>query len=348
MLNPQIIDKAISADVSFAVVALPGTTRQRIFTTPADNDTSRLKQTGVSIAPWLARWESRLTMPIEIDAAQLDAAASSNSGKPGHTPWPHAGSTSHAAYIENVSRVIESCRKRNGKTVYSRTTSADMKPGITPGTIYNDICEKFPDTCRFIFHTPATGTWTGATPELLLDYNRQSRQCRVMSLAGTRPQNTPLPWDKKNLLENRFVSDFIVDTFRDFGIQPSTGPITTLPYGNNIEHLRRDITAVWRNDLPVEQLIDALNPTPALCGTPRQNAIADITDHETHNRGCYGGIIALESAEAMKIYVILRCCHISGNRLTAISGGGITPDSDPEAEWRESTAKASVFNRYTS
>lgn len=299
----------------------------------------------LSVSPWLRPWETRITFAHETTPQELDAIAE-RSPAPIHTTGAPSCSTTHASYIANVGKVIESCRQRGGKTVYSRLTASEIKAGFSPGMIYADMCAEFPDTCRFIFHTPSTGLWMGATPELLLDYHQPTARCRVMSLAGTRPQGLDVAWDEKNRHENQFVADFITESFRQFGIEACAGPLFTLPYGDKIEHLCREITAIWPENMPISRLIDQLNPTPALCGTPKAEAIADIAAHESHPRGCYGGIIALEAPEGLQIFVMLRCCHIAGNRLTAITGGGITPDSDPETEWAESNAKASFFQKY--
>lgn len=341
-----IVDKAVSRGVTFAVCLMPGDDNARYF---IDGDST---QTGTRfvISPWLAPWDSRLTIGRELSA---DTFASYLDSMP-FTPTPTADGAhvtdsqiTRDAYLAAVSRVIGSCRRRHGKTVFSRSISSTLADGTTAGTIFSDLCREFPQTFRFIFHTPATGLWLGATPELLLDHDLTTRRCRVMSLAGTRPQTAAdTPWDNKNLCENRFVTDFITGTFASLGAEATVGPRETLRYGRRIEHICHTIEATLPEGTPTGLLIDRLNPTPALCGTPREDAIADIRANELHDRRCYGGAVGLVTDSSARLYVTLRCCRIAGNTIEAIAGGGITPDSDPETEWRESTAKASFYTRY--
>lgn len=354
----EVVDNAVSKGLTFAICLLPGEQRVRYFiagngrtpepcvTTHGEGSTTD----SFVISPWLAPWHDRITIEQEVTpetftesvATAPDTCKSSETGTP-------VQQITRDEYLAAVSRVIESCRQRQGKTVFSRAISSTMADGTTAGTIFDDLCREFPQTFRFIFHTPETGLWLGATPELLLDHDAATRRCRVMSLAGTRPRTeSDTPWDDKNLRENRFVTDFITDTFRALGADATTGPQQTLRYGRNIEHICHMIEATLPQGITAAELIDRLNPTPALCGTPREAAIADITANELHDRGCYGGAVGLVTTGPLRLhlFVTLRCCHISGRTIRAFAGGGITPDSDPAIEWRESSAKASFFTRH--
>lgn len=354
----QVVDNAVSKGLTFAICLLPGEQRARYFISgngrthetcvPTHGEVSSTDS--FVISPWLAPWHDRITIEREVTPETFAefTAATPDTCKPTETAAPVPQIT-RDEYLAAVSRVIESCRQRQGKTVFSRAISATMADGTTAGTIFDDLCREFPQTFRFIFHTPETGVWLGATPELLLDHDATTRRCCVMSLAGTRPRTEGhTPWDDKNLRENRFVTDFITDTFRALGADATTGPQQTLRYGRNIEHICHMIEATLPHDVTAPELIDRLNPTPALCGTPREAAIADITANELHDRGCYGGTVGLVSTAALRLrlFVTLRCCHISGRTIRAFAGGGITPDSDPATEWRESSAKASFFTRH--
>lgn len=357
----QVVDNAVSKGLTFAICLLPGEQRARYFI----SENGRTHETCVTthgevsstdsfvISPWLAPWHDRITIEREVTP---ETFAESVAAIPGNCTPPETSTTvpqiTRDEYLAAVSRVMESCRQRQGKTVFSRAISATMADGTTAGTIFDDLCREFPQTFRFIFHTPETGLWLGATPELLLDHDAATRRCRVMSLAGTRPRTEgDTPWDDKNLRENRFVTNFITDIFRALGADATTSPQQTLRYGRNIEHICHMIEATLPHGVTAAELIDRLNPTPALCGTPREAAIADITANELHDRGCYGGAVGLVSTAAhadIRLFVTLRCCHISDRTIRAFAGGGITPDSDPATEWRESSAKASFFTRHMS
>lgn len=354
----QVVDNAVSKGLTFAICLLPGEQRARYFIAENGRTHEPCASThgegsatySFVISPWLAPWRDRITIEREVTPETFaeSAAAAPATCTPPETAAP-APPITRDEYLAAVSRVMESCRQRQGKTVFSRAISATMADGTTAGTIFDDLCREFPQTFRFIFHTPETGLWLGATPELLLDHDAATRRCRAMSLAGTRPRTEGhIPWDDKNLRENRFVTDFITETFRALDADAIIGPQQTLRYGRNIEHICHMIEATLPQGVTAAELIDRLNPTPALCGTPREAAIADITANELHDRGCYGGAVGLVSTAPLRLrlFVTLRCCHISGRTIRAFAGGGITPDSDPATEWRESSAKASFFTRH--
>lgn len=247
---------------------------------------------------------------------------------------------SQEAYIVAVQQIIESCKRRSGKTVFSRIIEGKNQR-LKPLHAASQLFASFPEAFGFLFSTPESGCWIGATPETLLNYDYRTRRVDTMAYAGTRPYMADAQWDDKNLRENQFVVDHIVDVFRSLGINPEVTDAYTSPYGN-IQHLRRDISAILPPDVEYWQLLDALNPTPALCGTPTHAAIADINRCESADRGCYGGFVALHKpGEFFCANVCLRCAQLfAGGEFEIHAGGGITSDSVPLTEYRETEAKA--------
>lgn len=62
----------------------------------------------------------------------------------------------------------------------------------------------------YLCHTPASGTWLGSTPEILL--SGQGKEWHTVALAGTMPMQDevmPTNWDKKNQEEQGYVADYI-------------------------------------------------------------------------------------------------------------------------------------------
>ena len=89
----------------------------------------------------------------------------------------------------------------------------------------------------------------------------------TVALAGTRRRGIPGEWDEKNLRENRFVSDYIVGQLDNLGIKAEVAPLGEVGYGN-ISHLCAEISASSTSDM-IPTILDAISPTPALCGSPR-------------------------------------------------------------------------------
>jgi isochorismate synthase len=96
------------------------------------------------------------------------------------------------------------------------------------------------------------------------------------------------------------------------------------------------------------ELINALHPTPAVCGLPRERALKLIAQHETHNRNFYAGLIGKKSKQELAVFVNLRCMQVTKNDFLLYIGGGITQQSIPENEWNETENKAKTLARVLS
>ena len=332
------IDDAIQHDKSFAIALLPGSPLPYTFGFHENNvsTTEAQEKSSVSfeIIPWLGKYNNRCVFTHNkiINPSVL--------GSTDHIPTE---STSLQAYYNATDAAITRCKERNGKTVISRVICGkfnECKPTI--GNITERLFKKYPNTFRYIYYTPATGGWLAATPETLADIDMDANQVSTMAFAGTRRAGTLSQWDNKNRKENTFVVDYIVNRLQSLGLRAEVSDGENVLFGE-IEHLCRRITAKISADVSVENIIDALNPTPALCGVPIEDAIHDIASLEAHPRGCYGGVVALSTNRRYRAFVNLRCMQFSCRSYCIYGGGGITPDSDTETEYLETEAKTSFL-----
>jgi isochorismate synthase len=252
-----------------------------------------------------------------------------------------AATTDRADYLNHVNQLIDRLKCRGGKTVYSRLTCGNSE-GVDWAKVADDYFDKYPSAFAYLYYTPATGAWLGASPELLLRQSADRLSMATMSLAGTRPAGTLGEWDRKNLDEQAMVTDFIADTLRECGMKVSLSGPNTLKYGS-IEHLCTRIEGKSLEEVDFMTLANRLSPTPALAGLPRAEALADIAELEPHERRCYGGFVAVQGKCGLEAYVNLRCVNFDHKNWCIYSGGGITVASDAEDEWAESEAKAAVL-----
>lgn len=328
-INDKIKTKAaylLSAGHSFAIYRLPDHA-PKLVTASGKHD--------FYITPWRCRF---------ADSICIDDSASG-------TPAPLPDATPRDLYLERVAALIEKLKGRGmAKTVISRVIA-----GRTPGLDVIDAAERlwnaFPATFGFLYYTPATGCWLGASPEKLL-VTFEPDHFTTHALAGT--VGVEDEWDVKNYQEHQMVADYIADKLRDMNVKFSDGGMKSLRFGN-IKHLSTHFNGRFTNpSVQAVELLDRLSPTPALAGWPCKEAIDDINDIEDHNRGCYGGYLTVNTGRASYSYVNLRCAAIDPvtGRWAVFAGGGITPKSDPATEWRETEAKAAVIleilnNRHT-
>lgn len=246
-------------------------------------------------------------------------------------------------YARGFSYIVDSLKAEGGKTVLARIIKLESPAGPEWPRIVGNLFDKADvNTFRFVYHTPETGTWLGASPELLLRESADG-MLSTMALAGTRRADSSGDWDHKNREEHRMVVDHIVRCFEDAGLQPVVSGEQTVTHGA-LQHLRHEIMCRQMSGHSCfDRLLSALNPTPALAGWPVGRSLARIAVAEQQPRYCYGGYISLELADGSRVaYVNLRSCYVSGHDFFLYCGGGLTAQSTLDAEWDETVLKSTA------
>lgn len=251
-------------------------------------------------------------------------------------------STPKEYYLGSISSLTQELAERGGKTVICRNICGTFdKFSLWPmARRYFD--ETYGNgALTFLFRHPSTGFWMGSTPELILERTMR-RAFHTIALAGTRRAGEIGPWDDKNIEEHRLVADDIERRLRGLGFDFSRSDMRELAYGR-IEHLCTDFESGIVEDYSRERfdaVVDELEPTPAVAGFPREEALAEIEKYELWPRHCYGGCLNIADVRVNMTYGILRCVHFDDKRWAVYTGSGITALSNPEAEWAETEAKA--------
>jgi len=237
-----------------------------------------------------------------------------------------------------------SARIRTGalaKVVLARSVVATTENPIDLRWLALRLAESYPDCWTYL-----VGPLVGATPELLVRLRDGVAESRV--LAGTVSRDDDADEDEalaawllasaKDLEEHEYAVQSVTERLAPLGELQVTGPsLLTLP---NVRHLATDVR-VAVTGRSVLDLAAALHPSAAVCGTPREAALAMIGEIEGMDRGVYaGGVGWIDAAGDGEIGIALRCGVRTGEReLTAYAGGGIMADSIPAAELAETEAK---------
>lgn len=259
-------------------------------------------------------------------------------------PFPQSsgGRECHRTMVETIVGEIKAGKL--DKCVAARASVAEGSVKLSE--TFRRLCEAYPEAFVFCFHTPESGLWMGASPEILLSRNKEN--LHTMALAGTLPAESDKFWDEKNLREHRVVIDFICDSLSRHGIMPETEKTETVSAGP-VKHL---CTRISGNHTGLK-LSDAfgiacgLSPTPALSGMPREKAIDLIRKCETFTRGFYGGFVGTVDAEGnFDLYVNLRSMSIARDKYCQIAGGGIMAESEADAEWDETENKMKAIGNH--
>ena len=198
-------------------------------------------------------------------------------------------------------------------------------------------------------HVFSIDGFVGASPELLV--SRAGDVVRSHPMAGTAPRGgdptsdarlaASLLASAKDRAEHQITIDMVHDTllpscsYLDYEAEPSIVPVA------NVQHLATLVEGRLSDPPPsVLELVRALHPTPAVCGTPREVARAFIAEHEGFDRGRYAGTVGWVDARGNGAWAVsIRCASIEGSTAKVYAGNGIVADSDPTTELAETRSK---------
>ena len=83
------------------------------------------------------------------------------------------------------------------------------------------------------------------------------------------------------------------------------------------------------------EILDLMLPAGSITGTPKKKTCEIIESIETHERGFFTGVFGVFNGYSLQSAVMIRFIEQTSEGLVYKSGGGITIDSDAEAEYQE-------------
>ena len=229
------------------------------------------------------------------------------------------------------------CNHSFQKLVLSRSIELPRTGDETPLQLFQRACERYPRMMICLVYTPQSGLWLAATPEILLA--GKDHRWQTIALAGTMKYEEELRWSDKNIQEQRYVATYITHQLEKFTHDfTEEGPRTAR--AGHLAHLRSDFLFSLPDESVVGDLLQALHPTPAVCGLPKQEAFRFIQQNEHHDRSYYSGFMGpLFLNGQTNLFVTLRCMQLFRDGYRLYAGGGLLKDSVEELEWQETETK---------
>lgn len=196
------------------------------------------------------------------------------------------------------------------------------------------------------------GAIVSLSPELFL--SRHGNHVKSTPIKGTLPRRGPaddhlrqrLRESIKDVAENIMITDLVRN---DLGRVCEIGSVRvpdllTVRPAPGVWHL--ESTVEGRLHCTDEDLLKATFPPGSVTGAPKIRALDLIAELEPAARGVYTGAVGLWSPIAgLELNVAIRTFEIAAGRIALGVGGGITADSDPQAEWEECLHKAAPLAR---
>ncbi|MGP9551795.1 MULTISPECIES: isochorismate synthase [unclassified Halomonas] len=293
---------------------------------------------------------ARLTLPnaLKVSAkTELPALASDAQADP--------PAEEYASMVSRcVSRLAKGLEKVGlEKAVLARSLRLQAADTIEPLTLAKRL-ERDASVTTYVTPLPVSSdeppAWlVGATPELLI--SRRGRTVISHPLAGSarRSDNAgedartaaALEASNKDLAEHRYVVDAIVETLASLCSELDAPTTPSLHTTESMWHLGTRIVGTLKSEATTAaDLAGLLHPTPAVCGTPRESALATINALEPVERGFYAGAVGWVDARGDgDWYVAIRCARVQANTLHLFAGAGIVEGSVPALEVEETAAK---------
>lgn len=312
---------------------------------------------------WLTQLSLDGTTPTAESAVALLRSAAAGPGSaaasgPGErsTPDPasagtvRSGALTEEQWMESVRAGVQAiARGALEKVVLARDVVATLAEPAQRVSILQRLVRLY-DECW----TYGVRGLVGATPEILIKIDGSTAQARV--LAGTLDRedepagstgfaDTVLGGSAKQRQEHDFAVRSLTRQLAPFATDlsfPAEPFILELP---NVWHLASDVKAELASSnghLPTSlALVEALHPTAAVCGTPREDAGELILELEKMDRGPYAGPVGwLDGAGNGEWGIALRGAVLEGGpHVRLYAGAGIVEASEPTAELAETWAK---------
>jgi lipoprotein signal peptidase len=182
------------------------------------------------------------------------------------------------------------------------------------------------------------------SPEVFLW--QKSSEFHTFPIKGTGPRAALEKSEKE-----RSELEMIVDLLRnDLGkICRSVHVETQRSLYDHRDFFHAQAHIVGRREKPelFESELCSLLPAGSISGAPKKRVVQKILELESFDREIYTGLFGVRFDSGRSLYnILIRTLFVSGDEWHFPVGAGITVDSVPEAEYRETLKKASIFQRF--
>lgn len=287
--------------------------------------------------------DEALADPVAALQAHLDAGPRPTGVGPAE--FTVSSSRPPAAWTDAVATATARIARGDlDKVVLAREIVVTADRDLPIATILLRLAQGYPDCYLY-----SVDGFCGASPELLV--GRTGDVVRAQPMAGTAPRRGDPAADARlaaHLLastnyrhEHQVTIDAVHDGLLAFCSYVDYEPEPSVVALANVAHLATSVEGrLSHPPASILELVDALHPTPAVCGRPRDAALAVIDELEDLDRDRYAGAVGWVDGDGNgQFAVAIRGAMIDGATARVIAGNGIVAESDPRTELIETRAK---------
>ncbi len=261
-------------------------------------------------------------------------------------------SMSREEYVGSVERLRMHIEEGDCYEINFCKEASACAAGVDPVHTFHRLNTLNPSPFAALYRNDASWLMC-ASPERFL--YRQDNQLVAQPIKGTSKRSSDLAEDnalKQALYGNekeRAENVMIVDLLRnDLAksckpgtiVVPELFGVYTFP---QVHQLISTVTGTVNNEISNETIIGNAFPMGSMTGAPKVMVMQLIEQYERSRRGIYSGAVGyITPGGNFDFNVVIRSLMYNGNSgyLSYQTGGAITYDSDPEAEWEETRLKA--------
>ena len=310
-----------------------GVVRLRIRSlVPANADADPVRD---ALERQLADTLASLTAPMELP--RPDVRARAQRSEMGRVTWDDA-----------VAEALRAIRvQRFSKVVLARTLDVTTSEALDPVDVVDHLWRENPGTHVFLFEPHPGRPLLGAAPETIATL--RGGLFHATAVAGSIARGASeeeqqelarsLLASHKDRQEHEIALHDMLERLQALadGVQAQGEPhVLTLA---RIQHLETEIRARV-NGRGVLDVLEALHPTPAVCGLPRDAALEFLRGEESFDRGWYSGPVGFFDEDGNGVFApALRTAVGHGRTWRLFAGAGIVSGSTPDLEWAETGIK---------
>jgi len=234
------------------------------------------------------------------------------------------------------------------KIVLARARDLRANQVFHPLEILNALRDRYPDCYSFSFANGKGQSFIGASPERLVKVENQELATDALAGSARRGQSaredaklgSELLNSEKDRYEQKVVLDSICRRLETLGTDVKVNLEPTLKRLSNVQHLYNEVRGKLSEDMSLLDLVKLLHPSPAVGGSPREEACERIPHYENFSRGMYAGPIGwVNSKREGEFLVAIRSALIDADTARLFAGVGIVKGSVPERELQETNLK---------
>ena len=293
-------------------------------------------------------WRCHVVADADADAA-ADLPPS-----PSLTPRSLALSTTEAAHQAHLTRVRRCHELLKDGVLYQANlahrldvAAADHDDGLAffAGSAARDLgCSAFVDVVGF-------GSLISLSPERFIEADLRAHTATTFPIKGTLPRSqdpAALLASTKDQAEHVMIVDLMRNDLSRVAEDGSVVVDTLLAVESyaNVHQLVSTVSAQLRPECSAADAVEACFPAGSMTGAPKISAMRILAELEGDARGIYSGAFGFFGDDgAAELAMVIRSLVIDRTGVTIGSGGGITIDSDAEAELAEMHLKAEPLLR---